>query len=182
MPFIKYILIFFILGATIQIGNILSKKYINRVLELEQMNNMLNIFKSKIKFTCLTLQEIYNQIYEDNKNNIGKIFKNASEKMNDNEASMAWNLALDEAIETTSLTKEDIDNLKNLGKMLGNTNIEGQISQIELTEHLLKEQIKEAQEEKRKNAKLYKTLGVTTGLALAIILMWRCYGKCRDVK
>lgn len=171
MAFIKYILIFFILGATIQIGNILSKKYINRVLELEQMNNMLNIFKSKIKFTCLTLQEIYNQIYEDNKNNIGKIFKKASEKMGDNEASMAWNLALDEGVETTSLTKEDIDALKNLGKMLGNTKVEGQISQKELTEHLLEEQIKEAQEEKRKNAKLYKTLGATTGLALAIILI-----------
>lgn len=171
MIFIKYILISFIFAATIQIGNIKSKKFINRVVELEQMSNMLNIFKAKIKFTCLTLQEIYNQIYEDNKNNIGKIFKDTAEYINNNNASEAWNLALDGANKITSLTKEDIDALKNLGKMLGNTNVEGQVSQIELTEELLKEQILEAQEAKKKNAKLYKTLGVATGLTIAIILI-----------
>ena len=55
--------------------------------------------------------------------------------------------------------------------MLGVTDLQGQISQIELTQSLLNSQIKEAQEEKVKNSKMYKTLGITVGLAVGIILI-----------
>ena len=85
-------------------------------------------------------------------------------------AKEAWNKSLEEA--KTDLTKEDIETLKNLGKILGETDVEGQINQIELTETLLKNQIKEALEEKVKNSKMYRTLGVTVGLAISIILIW----------
>ena len=66
MIFIKYILIFFVFLAFTYIGNTYAKKYVSRVKELEKMQNLLNIFKSKIKFTGLTIQEIFNQIYDDN--------------------------------------------------------------------------------------------------------------------
>lgn len=49
--------------------------------------------------------------------------------------------------------------------------MEGQLSQIEVTESFLDEQIKQAQEEKNKNEKLYKKLGMTIGLAIVIILI-----------
>lgn len=171
MFFMKYILIFFILLIFSMIGNLYSKKYVNRVTELEQIKNMLNVFKAKIKFTGLTIQEIFEQLYEDNKNSVGEIFKLANEYMQDNSAKEAWGKALDESKSTNDLNEEDINVLKSLGKMLGNTDIEGQVSQIELTENLLNDKILEAQESKRKNTKLYKTLGVAAGLAIAIILI-----------
>ena len=171
MIFIKYILIFFILMIFSTIGNLYSKKYVNRVEDLEKMKNMLNVFKAKIKFTGLTIQDIFNQLYEDNQDNIGEIFKVANEYMNDKSAKDAWNTALDDMKNKNDLNPEDINVLKSLGKMLGNTDIEGQVSQIELTENLLNEKIVEAQEAKKKNAKLYKTLGIATGLAIAIILI-----------
>lgn len=171
MALIKYILIFFIFIIFSIIGDLYSKKYSNRVIELEKMDNMLNIFKAKIKFTCLTIQEIFSQIYEENKDNIGEIFKIANENMYQNTASDAWNMALDSSRERINLNDEDIDTLKSLGKMLGNTDVQGQISQIELTKELLQKQIQEANEEKKKNSKLYKTLGVATGLTIAIILI-----------
>ena len=55
--------------------------------------------------------------------------------------------------------------------MLGKADVEGQISQIEITEKFLEKQIKEAYEEKQKNQKLYKKLGSTIGLALVILLI-----------
>ena len=45
------------------------------------------------------------------------------------------------------------------------------MSQIEITESFLEEQIKEAQEEKNKNEKLYNKLGIVVGLAFVIILI-----------
>lgn len=171
MIFIKYILIFFIFVVSVTIGNLYSKKYENRLNELEQINSILNVFKSKIKFTCLTIQEIFNQIYEENKSNIGIIFKTANEYMEDNSARNSWERALEDSKEKTNLNIEDITALKTLGKMLGNTDIDGQVSQIELTEQLLLEQIENAKIEKNKNSKLYKTLGAAMGLTIAIILI-----------
>ena len=46
------------------------------------------------------------------------------------------------------------------------------MSQIEVTESFLDEQIRQAQEEKNKNEKLYKKLGMSIGMAIVIILMW----------
>lgn len=171
MIFIKYILIFFILIISYMIGKLYAKRYVNRVAELEKMKSMLNVFKAKIKFTGLTIQEIFNQLYEDNQDNMGKIFKLANEYMNDKNAKEAWEMALENSKNDNYLSTEDIIALKSLGKMLGNTDIEGQVSQIELSENLLDEKIAEAQEAKKKNTKLYKTLGISTGLAIAIILI-----------
>lgn len=171
MVFIKYVLIFLIFAMASIIGELYSKKYSNRVIELEKIDNMLNIFKAKIKFTCLTIQDIFSQIYEENKDNIGEIFKATNENMYQNTASEAWCMALDSSKEKTNLNEGDIDTLKSLGKMLGNTDVQGQISQIDLTKELLQKQIEEANEEKKKNSKLYKTLGVATGLTIAIILI-----------
>ncbi len=61
--------------------------------------------------------------------------------------------------------------LKKLGKLLGQTDVEGQISEIELTESFLDMQIIKAEEERKKNQKLYKTLGIVTGLIFVIILV-----------
>ena len=162
MIFIKYILIFFVFLAFTYIGNTYSKKYVNRVQELEKMQNLLNIFKSKIKFTGLTIQEIFNQIYDDNKDVVGDIFKRASLNMENMSAKDGWKKAIEESQDKLSLNKEDFTAIETLGKMLGNTDVEGQVSQIELTEKLIEDQIENAKIEKQKNTKLYKTLGGLT--------------------
>ena len=69
-----------------------------------------------------------------------------------------------------NLKNEDITLMKNLGNVLGKTDIEGQMSEINQFLLLLKEQIKNAEEEKNKNAKMYKSLGTIIGLAIVIIL------------
>ena len=60
--------------------------------------------------------------------------------------------------------------MKKLGKLLGQTDVEGQVSEIEITQSFLDMQIEKAEEEKRKNQKMYKTLGIVIGLVFVIIL------------
>ena len=89
--------------------------------------------------------------------------------MENKTATEAWNKSIEEY--KGNLTEEDKQVIKTLSKMLGTTDSEGQISQIEVTENFLDNQIKQAQEEKNKNEKLYKKLGSTIGLAIVIILI-----------
>lgn len=168
MLVVKYFMLFLLLVACTLIGRFLSKKYVYRLSELEEMKNALNIFKAKIKFTYEPIPTIFQEISENVSKNISNIFSLAKDKMNQKTANQAWEEALEEC--NTNLTKEDIYVLKSLSKLLGQTDVEGQTSQIEITGKFLESQIKEAEEEKRKNEKLYSKLGTTIGLVIVIIL------------
>ena len=168
MLVIKYFMLFLILVACTLIGRFLSKKYIYRLNELEKKKNALNVFEAKIKFTYEPIPQIFQEMSENIDKNISNIFVNAKNKMQDKNASIAWEEALEQS--NTNLTKEDKNVLKSLSKLLGQTDIEGQTSQIEITQKFLETQIKQAEEEKRKNEKLYSKLGTTIGLAIVIIL------------
>jgi len=169
MTFIKLFILFSIFLSSIYIGILISKKYVNRVKELKEMKNALNMFETKIKFTYESIPEIFKDISDKTENNIKNIFKTSSEKMNIMSAGEAWSNSIDEI--NCNLTQEDKSILKDLGKMLGKTDVEGQVSEIQLVSRFLDTQIEIAENEKQKNEKMYKTLGGVIGLALAIVLI-----------
>lgn len=169
MIILKYIMIFLVFLISFLVGNLISKKYILRVKELKDFKNALNIIESKIKFTYEPLPEIFVQTSKLLSKNISAIFVQASNNMKSLNAEEAWNKSLEES--STNLYKEDIENIKNFGKMLGKTDKEGQISQLELTKTFIEMQIEKAKVEEEKNSKMYKTLGVIVGLSFVIILI-----------
>lgn len=168
MQILKYFMLFLILVGCSLIGKYLSQKYVARVCELEEMKNALNMFKTKIKFTYEPIPIIFEDIAQNMSINIRQIFILAKEKMKSNTANIAWEEAIEES--ENNLTKEDKYVLKTLSKLLGQTDIEGQISQIDITQKFLETQLKEAEKQKEKNEKLYSKLGTTIGLAIVIIL------------
>ena len=169
MFFIKMIFLILIFVASTFLGIKISRKYSSRVLELKEFQNALNIFEEKIKFTYEPIPDVFKEISEVSKNNVGQVFENASINMKLMTAGEAWEKAIDDS--NTKLTKDDKDILKGLAKMLGRTDLDGQVSEIRLTKKFLETKIKEAEIEKSKNEKLYKTLGATVGLAIVIILV-----------
>lgn len=169
MQIIKYLTLILILSLTSYIGILISKKYLNRVKDLKEMKNALNMFSTKIKFTYEPIPQAFREISKKTKPNISNIFKNVCEKMNTENAGKAWEDALEES--NTNMTKEDIEVLKNLSNLLGKVDIEGQVNEVELVENFLDTQIELAEEEKQKYVKMYKTLGITIGLAVVIILI-----------
>ena len=145
---IKYCMLFLLLVACTLIGRFLSKKYVYRLNELEEMKNALNIFESKIKFTYEPIPEIFGEISKNSTSNISNIFEKAKEKMKEKNASQAWEETIEES--DCNFSKEDKQVLKTLSKLLGQTDSEGQISQIEITQNFLDAQIKEARRRKNK--------------------------------
>ena len=126
------------------IGFNISAKYTSRVNGLKKMLRALNIFEEKIKFTYEPIPNIFEELGD-----------NFSNSKNENE----------------NFSKEDINIIKGLAKMLGKTDLDGQVSEIRLTKQFINTKIEEAEIEKQKNSKLYKTLGATIGLATVILLI-----------
>lgn len=170
MIILKTAILLIILVFSFIIGNLVSRKYINRVNDLKEIKNALNMFKTKIKFTYEPIPEIFYDISKNLKPNISEIFKKSSIDMNNNiMAGEAWKQAISSA--NTNLSEEDINIVQGLSKLLGQTDIDGQLSEIELTNSFLNTQIKKAEIEQEKNVKLYKTLGLTIGLTVVILLI-----------
>ena len=51
MQIIKYFMLLLVFIASSLIGRFIAKKYSYRLEELEEIKNILNVFKSKIRFT-----------------------------------------------------------------------------------------------------------------------------------
>ena len=81
MLWIKLIILNLILVSSTIIGITFSKKYTYRVKELQEMKNALNIFMTKIKFTYEPIPSTFLYISEKVEGNVSKIFKNATEEM-----------------------------------------------------------------------------------------------------
>ena len=160
-----YILIIF---NTTAIGIAVGKKYSNRLNNLQEFKNAINMLETKIKYTYEPLSSIFKDISRIIGGKTGEIFSTASYYMENIDATTSWNKSIDES--TIDILKEDKKVLKTLGKLLGKTNVEGQINQIELNLSLIEIQIKKAEKEKEKNERLWKTVGIVSGLGIVIIL------------
>lgn len=166
---VKYTLLIVIFMLSTAIGIVISKIYENRVTELKEFKNILNIIKTKIKFTYEPLAEIFEQVSLDSRSNVEKIFARMSIQMNYYPVRNVWEDCIQEA--DISINQEDKEIIKKLGKLLGQTDVEGQVSEIEVTQNFLDMQIEKAEEAKNKNQKMYKTLGVVMGLTFVIVLI-----------
>lgn len=168
MIIIKNVILVLILVICTYLGINKSKEFHKREIELKKIKSALNIFKTKINYTYETIGDIFKEIskleYQDKKN----IFSQTINLLENGDLNKAWEKAISE--NNIGISEEDKEILKMLGKTLGKTDKEGQISEIELVSNFLNKQISLAEEIRVKNEKMYKTLGVTLGLAIVIIL------------
>ena len=105
MQILKYFMLFLLLVSASLMGKILSKRYVYRLEELEEIKTDLNILKTKIKFTYEPLPQIFSEFGSENRGNISNIFKNATKKMEKLNAEEAWEEAVEES--ATNLNIED---------------------------------------------------------------------------
>ena len=171
MEFLRYLFLLLVIAGSTSVGFLLSKGFSDRVKELRELANLINILQNKIKFTQVPLKEALTEISNIETNSqISKVFLKAGEKIKDEKSEVAWQEALNEERIFLNLKNEDIELIKSLGNTLGKTDIEGQMSGINQFENILNMQIKKAEEECSKNSKMYKSLGTIIGLTIVIIL------------
>ena len=166
---IKLLLAGGIICCSTRIGILISKRYKYRLEELDELKNEFKIIENKIKYTYEPLEEIFKQTAEISNCTIKELFNNAAQNIKNIGAENAWK----NAIESTALNikKEDKQVLKEFGTLLGKTNKEGQLNQINFQIELLKRQIEKAKLDKQKNELIYQKLGLIFGIGISIIFI-----------
>lgn len=166
MIVLKYINLLGIVFISTYLGIYKAKEYENRVKDLLKFKNALVMFKSKLEFTYEPIKTIFfdisKVIYKENNNIFKKVIKD------ENDIYIAWKKAVKEE---KNFTNEDKDVIEMIGKLLGKTDLNGQVNEINLGLDLVEKQIYMAENEKQKNVKLYKTIGTVAGIGICIILI-----------
>lgn len=156
------------------LGYILSTDCRKRPQQLRELQGMLQMFENQISYLSDILTEAFERIGRVCKSETGIIFLKTVEILKENRnlsASQAWELAVWQNIKRTALDREDEEILITFGKMLGSTDLDGQIKNIRLTLQQLKNQEIKAEEKRSKNEKMYRSLGILGGIAVVIVLM-----------
>lgn len=83
----------------------------------------------------------------------------------------AWQQGLQKGVKLDSLTEQDAEILLAFGRSIGTTDLEGQIAHCEMYSQILEERLSLAKTEQEKKGKLCRMMGLSAGLALAILLI-----------
>lgn len=161
-----------VLAAGTIIGMILAKDKVDRVKQLRELISALNMLEIEIKFGLSTLPEAFMKVSKNFDDKIGKLFEYGAQLFLHDKITgfECWKKTICWAIPSLSLNKEDEEILLTLGSSLGEVDTENQLKAIRLVVEQLKHQEIRAQEERIKEEKMFRSLGILMGLAVVIIL------------
>ncbi len=162
-----------VLFATTALGHKLAEKYRLRPKQLQELELLLEMAASEINYTASPLPEIMEKLGHRFSKSTGKLFSNVNRVMVNSEYTPeeAFRKAEDQCKQDLALSEEDWDLLRNLYLNLGKSDIDDQLKHIELCLAHLRNHFKTAQEERKKNERMWRYLGILTGLLL-IVLLW----------
>ncbi len=166
----KFLISSTIVIITTYLGIYKSKKLKNREYILRDMITFLELVKNEITY----MLSILPNAYEASRQKLTTKLKVAIGQIVVDMLSFNIESAINQSIvENISKIDELTDYDKNVIistlKNLGRSDLDSQINIIDNSIKIIENQIKEANEYKLKNSKLYKTVGIITGLMIVVI-------------
>ena len=161
-----------IIGLCAYMGNLKANKLNSREYILREMVTFLSLVENEIKYMLSILPNAYEtarqKLTTNLKDVIGKIVVDmlSCDNIYLTEQSIVNNIS-----NLTELTDYDRNVFSSTLKNLGRSDLTSQINIIQNGISILENQIKEANEIKLKNSKLYRTIGTITGLMIVVIFI-----------
>lgn len=155
------------------IGFLVANSFRCRPKALRDMQVALSMLETEIGYGQTPLAEAFESIGKKVDPTVSKLFLETKSLMTSKgccSPGEAWQRALDSYFFGSHLTNYDMEVLTSLGKYLGFTDRQDQIKHIKLALANLKHQETIALDEKEKNEKLWKYLGVLSGIMVFLLL------------
>ena len=155
-------------------GCSISAVYKNRVKRLEELLLSLEIFKAEINYGLSMLPEVFLSIGKKLHSPIGILFSRSEgymKKQDGFSAADCWYKSLAEMQEELELDQDQLALLKKMGLIWGKGDKGGQLRQVALMQELLRQALQEAREERVKNEKMWRYLGLLGGCTIVILLL-----------
>lgn len=165
------IILIIIAGALF--GYSLCDDYLERIYCLESIKRALFILRGEIKHNNSSIYEALENIEVSN-NNVMNFISGVIKEYKYKKSSLweAWEKGITDCFEKSpGLKKEEIKIIQEFGRNLGITDRETQLKNIDECVKEMEESITDLKNDKKEKCKLYKTLGVLSGLFISIVLL-----------
>lgn len=166
---IKIIGIIIVISVSSFTGLYFSLSLKNRVVVLKKLNYMLDEIMIMLRYRSATVYEIAETLASDERfaefEFLSSIKPDGEKPFRDSWCEAAENCKL------FGLKKRDTELICDIGKKLGTSDLDGQISVIKLWQAEVMTAISSAESEYASKAKLYRTMGVLTGAFISIMLI-----------
>ena len=163
-----------IIGACSYMGFFLGKQYNARFEQIRKLRSSLKMLETEISYSMNPLPEALLKVGSRIPGPVGALYKYTAELLEKNVGlpmDQVWKAGLNELSEESSLKKEELDVLDDFGLGLGGSDKEEQLKNFHLIQEHLRIIELNAESDRNKYERMYKTLGVLTGAALALVLI-----------
>ncbi len=160
-------------GGATAVGLAAAGMLKTRVDVLSSLVLALDTIHTEITFRLTPLPELMRLLEKQTSPPANELFINCTKHMDElgqKTFSSIWITAVEESA-ALGLTRDEKQILEELGVFLGRYDAESQVKAIAYTRHRLQRVLDGALDDRQKQGKLYKMLGVITGAAVVIILI-----------
>ncbi|HAE91432.1 stage III sporulation protein AB [Tissierella praeacuta] len=174
MVLLKLISTLFIFLTSSTIGYLYGKTFSSRFENLIYLEQCIKILETEIVYAATPLPEALSNVFNKGKKKVSYIFDEIKENLFLNKEGGVYNSFLSvesKLYEELYLQKEDVEVFLSLGRVLGTSDRKDQQKNFTLILNQIDTQILEAKIERNKNEKLYRSLGIITGVGIIILLV-----------
>ena len=156
------------------LGILFSGRFKKRVRQLEELQNAMLQLEFDIDFLNVTLCEAFEGIAKNTDGILKEVFFYVADRLQKSpgcDMQRLWQRAMIKYSDDLALTEEDIQIIRDFSKTLGSGNREKEKNNIKVTQMRLKIAVDEAVSEAKKNIKMYRGLGLLSGVFMVIVLV-----------
>lgn len=156
------------------LGYLYSGIYVKRFENLVSLKGAIKILETEIIYGSTPLPDALLNVYEKANPKIREIFKDIHDDLVKNRRVLVFNsfLYVEEKMSSEYFfKKQDIESFMDLGRVIGSSDRYDQEKNFKLILDQMDSFIEEARNERDKNEKMYRNLGVLCGLGIIIMLL-----------
>lgn len=174
MLILKIVSITLIFFTCTIIGYIYGKRFSTRLENLIFIEQCIKILETEIVYGSTPLPQALSNVYRKGNVKVSYIFEEIKDDLISNRRDSVYSSFLsvkDKMYNELYLNKEDVETLLSLGRILGTSDRMDQQKNFILIYNQIAALILEAKFERNKNERLYKNLGIITGIGIIILLV-----------
>ena len=162
-----------ILGASTFGGFVYSEIFKYRVQELKEIERGIYQLQNEIIYTYTPIPEALKKVSIKGTKPIAEIFNNISLELLSNKYDSVYDAffyVFKSSRDNLHLKSGDINEVLDLSKSLGESDVNGQVTMFSLTIENIKKRIESAENIMKNSVKMYRYLGFSVGAMLVIML------------
>lgn len=161
-----------IITSSSLIGFSYGRKYSNRLNNLVQISNCIQILETEVIFAATPIPDALENVYKRGNKKVSYIFREIKEHLNKSlSITNSFTSIQSKLKDELSLQEEDIEIFLSLGRVLGKSDRQDQQKHLKTVLIQLDRQQLDAENERVKNEKMCKSLGVLGGILITVLLV-----------